>query len=50
MGVLIAAYAFFAGKPKGIGWAFRGTVGGFVALAVFALLGFYLVRKTKVRL
>ena len=49
MGVLIAAYAFFAGKPQGIGWAFSGTVGGFVALGVFALLGFYLVRKTRVR-
>ena len=47
MGVLIAAYAFFAGKPQGLGWAFRGTFGEFVALAVFALLGFYLVRKTR---
>ncbi len=47
MGVLIAAYAFFAGKPQGIGWAFHGTFGEFVALGVFALLGFYLVRKTR---
>ena len=46
MGVLIAAYAFFAGKPEGFGFGISGVAGQVVALLVFAGLGFYLARRT----
>lgn len=47
-GVLIALYAFIAkAKPGGIGIVWPGHLGDFIALSVFILLCFYLVRMTK---
>ena len=45
MGVFIAAYAFFAGKPKGVGLEWPEPLGQFVSLGVFALLGWVLVKS-----
>ncbi len=45
MGVFIAAYAFFAGKPKGIGLVWPEPIGQFVSLGVFVLLGWVLVKR-----
>lgn len=49
IGVLIAAYAFFAGLPKGIGLHWGEVSGQLVSLAVFALLALFLVRKTRLK-
>ncbi len=49
MGVFIAAYAFFAGKPQGIGLNWPEPVGQLVSLAVFTLLGFGLIKVAKRR-
>ncbi len=47
MGVFIAAYAFFAGKPQGIGLNWPEPVGQLVSLAVFTILGFGLIKVAK---
>lgn len=47
MGVLIAGYAFFAGKPQGFGFGISGLAGQVVALVVFAGLGFYLMKRSS---
>ena len=47
MGVFIAAYAFVAGKPQGIGLHWPEPFGQLVSLAVFALLGWGLVGVAK---
>ncbi|MBT3181274.1 MAG: oligopeptide transporter, OPT family [Deltaproteobacteria bacterium] len=49
MGVLIAFYAFFMGKPKGIGVAWPGHLGEFVSFALFAAMGFYLFRRSRAK-
>ena len=49
MGVLIAAYAFFAGKPEGFGLEFPGVAGQFVSLMVFSGLGYYMIRKSNLK-
>ncbi len=46
MGVGIALYAFFRGKPEGIGAAWLGSFGDLFSLALFAMLGYALVRAT----
>jgi len=46
MGVVIAFYAFFAGKPAGIGIAWPGHWGEIVSFAVFAALAFFMLRMT----
>lgn len=43
-GVLIAFYAFFLGKPAGIGFAWPGHWGEVASFALFAALGFYMLR------
>ena len=50
MGVLVAAYAFFAEKPQGIGRAFRGSFGEFVALGVVWAVGILFKWKEKSQL
>lgn len=47
LGVGIALYAFFLGKPGGIGNILPGTFGDIFSLAVFALLGFILLQRTR---
>jgi len=47
VGVLIAGYAFFAGKPTGIGLHWSEPVGMFFALLIFTLLSLFLVTKTR---
>lgn len=47
MGVLIAFYVFFTGKPAEIGLHWPLGLGDLVSLAAFALLGYYLIRSTK---
>lgn len=49
VGVLIAAYAFGAGRPEGIGLVWSEPWGQIVSLIVFSLLVFLLVRKTIVK-
>ncbi len=48
IGVLIAAYAFMAGRPEGIGLEWPGITGDIVSLAIFTGLVVLLVRKTRV--
>ncbi|HPG41669.1 MAG TPA: oligopeptide transporter, OPT family [bacterium] len=45
MGVCIAAFAFFAGKPRGIGLEWAEPWGQVVSLGVFILLGAWLVNR-----
>jgi putative OPT family oligopeptide transporter len=47
LGVGIALYAFFLGKPGGIGHILPGTLGDILSLAIFALLGYLLFRRTR---
>lgn len=47
MGVLVAGYAFFAGKPQGFGFGLAGGFGELVALLVFAGLAVYLFNMTR---
>ncbi|MBL7073756.1 oligopeptide transporter, OPT family [candidate division KSB1 bacterium] len=49
MGVLIAFYVFFAGRPKGIGFHWPGNWGEVISILVFAALGYYLVRMTRIK-
>jgi len=49
LGVGIALYAFFLGKPKGVGELLPGTLGDILSLAIFALLGYLLFRRTRDR-
>jgi putative OPT family oligopeptide transporter len=49
LGVGIALYAFFLGKPEGIGHILPATPGDILSLAIFALLGSILFRRTKSR-
>ena len=49
MGVGIALYAFFKGKPEGIGAAWLGSFGDLFSLVLFGMLAYGLVRATKVR-
>lgn len=49
LGVGIALYAFFLGKPKGVGFLLPGTLGDILSLAIFALLGYMLFRRTKTK-
>ncbi|MBN1541855.1 oligopeptide transporter, OPT family, partial [candidate division KSB1 bacterium] len=49
IGVLIAAYAFFAGRPQGLGLHWGEISGQLVSLTIFALLAWFLVRKTQVK-
>ncbi|MFH1006209.1 MAG: oligopeptide transporter, OPT family [Candidatus Latescibacterota bacterium] len=44
MGVGVALYAFFRGKPEGIGSDWLGSFGDLFSLALFAMLGYALVR------
>jgi putative OPT family oligopeptide transporter len=47
MGVAIAFYAFFLGKPGGIGLAWPGHWGEWVSFAVFAALAIGILRITR---
>jgi len=47
LGVGIALYAFFLGKPKGVGFLLSGSLGNILSLAIFALLGYILFRRTR---
>jgi putative OPT family oligopeptide transporter len=47
LGVGIALYAFFLGKPKGVGFLLPGAPGDILSLAIFALLGYLLFRRTR---
>jgi len=47
LGVGIALYAFFLGKPKGVGFLLSGSLGDILSLAIFALLGYFLFRRTR---
>jgi putative OPT family oligopeptide transporter len=49
LGVGIALYAFFLGKPGGIGHILPGTLGDILSLAIFALLGYLLFYRTRTR-
>ncbi len=49
MGVAIAFYAFFLGKPAGIGLAWPGHWGEWVSFALFLALGLGILRITRVR-
>ena len=45
MGVIIAAYAFFANKvPAGVAFGLKGVPGQIVSFAVFLMLGYFLFR------
>jgi uncharacterized oligopeptide transporter (OPT) family protein len=46
LGVGIALYAFFLGKPKGVGFLLPGAPGDILSLAIFALLGYILFCRT----
>ena len=45
VGVLIAAYAVFAGKPGGIGLTWPEPWGQVVSLVVFSMLGVFMVKR-----
>ena len=47
LGVGIALYAFFLGKPEGVGRILSGTPGDVLSLAIFAMLGYTLFRRTR---
>ena len=47
MGVAIAFYAFFLGKPAGLGFHWPEPWGEAVSFVVFAALGFYLLHMTR---
>jgi putative OPT family oligopeptide transporter len=47
LGVGIALYAFFLGKPGGVGHILPGTLGNIFSLAIFAILGYVLFRRTR---
>jgi putative OPT family oligopeptide transporter len=47
LGVGIALYAFFLGKPGGVGHILPGALGDILSLAIFALLGYLLLRRTS---
>ena len=49
MGVAIAFYAFFLGKPAGIGLAWPGHLGEWISFALFAGLAFFILRVTRMR-
>jgi putative OPT family oligopeptide transporter len=49
IGVGIAAYVFFMGKPEGIGLTWPEPFGDIISLCVFALLGYILVRSTRTK-
>ncbi len=49
LGVGIAIYAFFVGKPKGLGSSWLGSFADIFSLALFILLGYFLFRSTKPR-
>jgi putative OPT family oligopeptide transporter len=46
LGVGIAIYAFFVGKPKGLGSSWLGSSADIFSLALFILLGYFLFRST----
>ena len=47
MGVGIALYAFYYGKPSGLGLTWPVPLGELVSLALFGLLGYFLVMRTR---
>ncbi|MCP4634515.1 MAG: oligopeptide transporter, OPT family [candidate division Zixibacteria bacterium] len=47
LGVGIALYAFYYGKPQGLGITWTQPYGEIVSLAIFALLGYLLFRRTR---
>ena len=47
LGVGIALYAFFLGRPEGIGHILPGTLGDILSLAIFAMLGYILFHRTR---
>jgi len=49
MGVAIAFYAFFMGRPGGIGLAWPGHWGEWVSFAVFVMLGLSILHVTRKR-
>ncbi|UCG61007.1 MAG: oligopeptide transporter, OPT family [Candidatus Zixiibacteriota bacterium] len=49
LSVGIALYAFYWGKPQGIGVSWSSPWGELVSLAIFTLLGFLLWRRTRVK-
>ncbi len=49
LSVGIALYAFYWGKPPGVGVTWSEPWGELVSLAIFALVGFLLWRKTRVK-
>ncbi len=49
MGVLIAFYAFFLGRPEGIGMMWPGHLGEYVSFAVFVAMGFYLFKRARAK-
>jgi len=48
-GVLIAFYAFFLGKPAGIGISWPGHTGEIVSFIVFVAMGFYMLRMATAK-
>lgn len=47
LGVGIALYAFFLGKPGGVGHLLPGTLGDILSLMIFTLLAYILLFRTK---
>jgi hypothetical protein len=47
MGVAIAFYAFFLGKPKGIGFEWTGTSGEIASFAIFMALGLFIFKMAR---
>jgi len=47
LGVGVALYAFYYGKPEGVGLVWPEPFGEIFALALFAALGYLLYRRTK---
>ncbi|MBD3170656.1 MAG: oligopeptide transporter, OPT family [candidate division Zixibacteria bacterium] len=49
MGVVIALYAFYQGKPAGLGLEYPWITGDLLSLGVFLLLGYILYKRTNPR-
>jgi len=50
MGVLIAIYAFvLKAKPEGLGIHYPEPLGDIISISAFAILGYYLVRRTRIK-
>ncbi|MBN1559102.1 oligopeptide transporter, OPT family [candidate division KSB1 bacterium] len=46
IGVLVAAYAFFSGKPEGLDIKWPGIGGEIISLLIFVLLGVFLISRS----